>query len=83
MQEQWETQRTNNCRPLEAGRKLRKYAKVDMTAYREQQDFAEFYNEGVVLTLPEFLASRGFDPTDFSSEARMKAFIEKDTCRLY
>ena len=72
----WEEKRRENTCP---GRKS--YERVDLKAYRDEENYADIFEEGVALTMSEFLVDRGFDPDTFESEFMMKKFIEQDICR--
>ena len=49
-----------------------------MQSYQKQKAYADFYNEGRVLSLPEFLVEHGYDPMTIGPESKQRAFIEKD-----
>ena len=49
-----------------------------MQSFREQEHYADFFQDGTVQTLDEFLAHHGWDPTTFSNDARKARFIEQD-----
>ena len=72
----WEEKRRANTAP---GRKS--YERVDLKAYKDTENYADIFEEGVALTMQEFLVDRGFDPDTFESEFMMKRFIEQDICR--
>ena len=74
----WEINRANNCKPLEAGRKLRKYGpRVELASYRDEQRYADFYHEGRVLSVPNFLREKGYDPAEIGNAAQQKQFVEQ------
>lgn len=76
MNTKWEEKRAENCIPADDGRK-RKYEKVDLNTYRNEEDFAEFYDEGEILPVPDFLASKGYDPSTIGAEDMQIRFIEQ------
>ena len=78
IKEGWEMNRRNACKPLEGGRRVRKYGpKVDLTSWRKESKYADFFHEGRVLTLSNFLKEKGFDPRRIGNQEQQRAFIEK------
>lgn len=52
---------------------------VDLSTYRKEEDFAEFFDEGEVVPIWDFLSSKGIDPTKIGSEAKQRKFVEEDS----
>ena len=79
MKEGWERNRVQNCKPLEPGRKLRKYGpKIDLSTWREESRYADFFDEGRVLTVPKFLQEQGYNPRTIGNAGQQKAFVQQD-----
>ena len=78
MKDAWELNRINACKPLEGGQKLRRYgAKVDLSTWKEEKNYADFYNEGRVLGLQAFLQEQGYNPRQIGNQEQQRAFIEQ------
>lgn len=60
------------------GTKRVKHERVNMEAYRKEEDFHEFYDDGDVVPLAEFLTRQGFEPDQIGNEAKQKRFVEED-----
>ena len=66
----WEMARAKNCLP---GRK--QYEKFNMTTYRNQETFTEFWDEGVFVPMDTFLESQGFNLDCFTDQASKLALL--------
>lgn len=75
--EKWEEKRIENCDTCN-GSKRTKHEKVDLSTFRREEDFAEFFDEGSVMPIAEFLSSKGIDPTKFATESKQRRFVEEE-----
>lgn len=75
--EKWGEKRTAHCDTC-GGQKRAKQDQLDLSTYRKEEEFAEFYDEGTVLPLAQFLESQSIDPVKIGSEAKQRRFIEED-----
>ena len=57
IREKWEEKRTYNAT---SGRKQN--VKVDLSVFKTEEEFGEFYNEGDVVPVSDFLESEGHNP---------------------
>lgn len=76
--ETWEDRRSANCDTM-GGHSRSKQVQVDLSTYRKEEDFAEFFDEGEVVPIWDFLSSKGIDPTKIGSEAKQRKFVEEDS----
>ena len=53
-----------------------------MSSYRDEKRYADFFNEGRVLTMEKFLLEKGFNPSQIGNPAKQKEFIEQAPIRL-
>eukprot|EP00439_Symbiodinium_sp_Y106_P078878 s135_g17.t1 len=60
LKEKWGNKRCLNCANAGSGRRTR-HEKVDITTYSKEEGFCEFWNEGTVKPVDEFLADKGLD----------------------
>ena len=75
--EKWEEQRSLACDSSTGNR--RKHEQFDLATYRREEEYAEFFDEGTVLPLGEFLTSQGFDPAKIGSESKQRRFVRYST----
>ena len=74
--QKWEEQRSLACDSSTGNR--REHEQFDLATYRREEEYAEFFDEGTVLPLGEFLTSQGFDPAKIGSESKQRRFVEED-----
>lgn len=74
LNQKWEDLRAQNCLPT-VGR--RSYEKVDMEAYKKEEDFMRFYDSGTFVPVKEFLAQKRIH-MPYSTEEQCAKLIEED-----
>lgn len=77
--EKWEEQREINCN-TGGGRKRERKEKVDLGSFRREENYAEFFDEGTVVPIQEFLEGKGVDISRLNSEAKMRKLAEEEMC---
>lgn len=70
----WEEKRRYNTNAV--GKKH--HCTVDVSAQKQEEDFGEFYNEGDVILISDFLASRGHDPRRIGDIDAQISFATED-----
>ena len=57
---------------------------MDLTTYKKEEQYTNFYQEGEVYTPSEFLLKKGYDPKRIGNEKKQIEFLNKDpSCLQY
>ncbi len=71
------------CHDGAVGQRRRSSEKIDVNTFKKEEKFAEFWDEGKVKPLKEFLAEKNIDLNQYNTEAKQQRFVEEDSwCRL-
>ncbi len=72
----WEAKRYQVCQ--EAPARRRNNEKYDVTTFKREEKFAEFWDEGKVMPLQQFLKEKDVDLSVYNTEAKQQKFVEED-----
>ena len=75
--EKWEECRAINC-DTRGGHNRAKKEQVNLASFRREEEYADFYDEGTVTPLGDFLVSKGFDPERIGAEAKQRRLVEEE-----
>ena len=70
----WADKRTMNCMPS-FGKRV--YEKVDLQSYRNEETFAEVFQDGDVMSLDDYLESQNISPQQFATSSKKVRFLEE------
>ena len=68
----WEKKRTVNAAPT-SGR--RRYEAIDVKSFRRHEAYADFYDEGDVMPVDDWLREQNCDPSQFCNEESKVQFV--------
>ncbi|CAE7290403.1 unnamed protein product [Symbiodinium microadriaticum] len=71
----WEEKRGCSCSGTSQKRRL---SAVDLTTYKKEEQYTNFYQEGEVYTPSEFLLKKGYDPKRIGNEKKQIEFLNKE-----
>ena len=75
--EKWEECRTANC-DTRGGHKREKKEQVNLATFRREEEYADFFDEGTITPLAEFLVSKGIDPDKIGNDVKQRRFVEEE-----
>ena len=75
----WTEKRTCNCL---FPKQRRKAEKIDITSFQKEETYADFFQEGTVTPMDQFLVDRGFVLAELGSEKMQQRFVEQALCSM-
>lgn len=81
--EKWEEKRAAATESCATNRK--RPEKVDLSTYKREEEYADFFDEGTVVPISEFLEGLDLDfslLSKLNTEAKQRRFVEEDRARV-